>query len=109
LASGTTTKGATIMTRRSVSPPGDLIAEELEARGWNQRTLAEVMGTSPTLVCDVINAKRAITPDTAALLARAFGTSTQVWLGLEARYRASIARCGRAAKEGGNALWRENW
>lgn len=91
-------------TVRTVSPPGDLVAEELEARGWSQQTLAEVMGTSPTLVSEVVNAKRAITPDTAALIALAFGTSTEVWLGLEARYQASLAKpkkgedAGRRAK-----------
>lgn len=77
---------------RTVSPPGNLIGEELEARGWSQETLADVMGTSATLVSEVINAKRAITANTAALLARAFGTSTEVWLGLEARYQASRAK-----------------
>ncbi len=86
-----------------MSPPGKLIARELEARGWSQQTLAEVMGTSPTLVSEVINAKRAITRDTAALLASAFGTSAQVWLGLEARYQASLAKpakSGAASQRG---------
>jgi len=80
-----------------VSPPGELIAEELEARGWSQQALAEILGVSPTLVSEVINAKRAITPETAALLGHAFGTSTEVWLGLDARYQASLAKTKKAA------------
>lgn len=80
-----------------VAAPGELIAEELEARRWSQQTLAEIMGVSSTLVSEVINAKRAITPETAALLAQAFGTSTEVWLGLDADYQASLAKPKRAA------------
>jgi len=53
------------------------------------------MGVSPTLISEVINAKRAITPDTAALLASAFGTEGALWLGLDARYRASLPTTAR--------------
>lgn len=84
------------MSARAVSPPGKFIARELEARGWSQQTLADVMGTSPTLVSEVINAKRAVTPDTAALLGRAFDTSAELWLNLDARYQASIAKPAKA-------------
>jgi HTH-type transcriptional regulator / antitoxin HigA len=80
---------------RSISPPGRLIALELKARGWDQQTLADVMGVSTTLVSEVVNAKRAITPDTAALLASAFGTDGDLWLGLEARYRSSLPKPAR--------------
>jgi HTH-type transcriptional regulator/antitoxin HigA len=89
---------------RPVSPPGELISEELEARGWSQEDLAEIMGTSATLVSEVVNAKRSITPDTAALLARAFGTSTQLWLGLDARYHASLAKPDKASAAEARAM-----
>lgn len=68
-------------------PPGDILKEELEARGWSQVEFAEILGLSPRLVSEIISAKRAITPATAKAIGAAFGTSAQVWLNLEAAYQ----------------------
>lgn len=68
-------------------PPGDILKEELEARGWSQVAFAEILGMSPRLVSEIISAKRAITPATAKAIGAAFGTSAQVWLNLEAAYQ----------------------
>ena len=72
-----------------VFPPGDFIREELEERGWTQDVLAEVLGTSPRLVNEIINGKRSITPTTARALGEAFGTGPNVWMNLESAYRLS--------------------
>src|SRR5438876_4686670 len=66
--------------------PGEYISEELEARGWSQLDLAEILGRPPQAVNEVIKGKRAITPDTARGLAEAFGTTAQVWLNLQSAY-----------------------
>lgn len=74
------------MTERQMAevfPPGDILQEELEARGWTQTDLAEIVGKSVRLVNEVIAGKRAVTPDTARALADAFGTSAQFWMNLE--------------------------
>lgn len=68
-------------------PPGQLIREELEARGWSQQDLAQVMGKNHALLSEIVNTKRAITPETAQALADAFGTSPELWLNLDANYR----------------------
>lgn len=68
-------------------PPGDILKEELEARGWSQVEFADILGMSPRLVSEIISAKRAITPATAKAIGAAFGTSAQVWLNLEAAYQ----------------------
>lgn len=72
-----------------VFPPGDVIKEELEARGWTQIDFAEIIGKSARLVNEVIAGKRAVTPDTARALADAFGTSAQFWMNLESSYQLS--------------------
>ncbi len=72
-------------------PPGELIREELEARGWSQQDLADAMGKSHVLVSEIVHAKRSITRDTALALAAAFGTSAELWLNLDARYRLDLA------------------
>jgi HTH-type transcriptional regulator / antitoxin HigA len=78
------------MERRTpveVFPPGEFIREELEARGWTQEVLAEIIGRSPRLVNEIIAGKRSITPETAHGLADAFGTGPQLWMNLESAYR----------------------
>lgn len=63
-----------------VFPPGDFLKEELQARNWTQQDLTKILGKSSRLVNEIINAKRAITPETAKGLAAAFGTSAQYWM-----------------------------
>lgn len=87
--------GVNSMSQRvpaEVFPPGDFIREELEARGWTQDVLADVIGTSLRLVNEIITGRRAITVETARALAEAFDTSPNLWMNLESAYRLSQAR-----------------
>ncbi len=68
-------------------PPGEFLKEELEARGWTQTDLAEILGRPIQVVNEIIAGKKAITPETAKGLAAAFGTSAQYWLNLESSYQ----------------------
>jgi HTH-type transcriptional regulator/antitoxin HigA len=53
-----------------VFPPGEFIKEELEARGWSQVDLAEIIGRQPNVVNEIVMGKRSITPETARLWER---------------------------------------
>src|SRR5262245_8558526 len=75
-----------------VFAPGEYLAEELEARGWSQTELAEILGRPHRVVNEVIAGKRAITPETAKGLSAAFGTSAEFWMNLETAYQLSKAR-----------------
>ena len=82
------------MTQRTpveVFAPGEFIDEELEARGWSQVELAEVLGRPPRLISELVSGKRAITPETAKGLGAAFGTGPEFWMNLERDYRLSRA------------------
>jgi HTH-type transcriptional regulator / antitoxin HigA len=68
-------------------PPGDFIREELEARGWTQTTLAEVLGRPFQTVNAVINGRKAVTARLARELELALGPSAEFWLNLETAYR----------------------
>lgn len=68
-------------------PPGEYIKDELEARGWSQADLAEIIGKSAKLVSDIVAGKSSITPETARALGEAFGTSGQLWMNLDAAFR----------------------
>jgi HTH-type transcriptional regulator / antitoxin HigA len=72
-----------------VFPPGEFVKDELEARGWSQVDLAEVLGRPERVVSEIISAKRAVTPETARGLAAAFGTDPNLWMNLESSYRLS--------------------
>jgi HTH-type transcriptional regulator / antitoxin HigA len=70
-----------------VFPPGEFIKEELEARGWTQADLAEILGRPPRLVSEIVGGKRTISPETAKGLGDAFGTGAQFWMNLESTYQ----------------------
>ncbi|MBN1315447.1 MAG: HigA family addiction module antidote protein [Anaerolineales bacterium] len=70
-----------------VPSPGTVIRRELEARGWTQKDLAEIMARPPQTISQIIQGKKRITPETALQLAAAFGTSAQFWINLETSYR----------------------
>ncbi len=75
-----------------VFPPGEFLKDELEARGWSQADLAEILGRPPRLISEIISAKRAISPETAQGLGAAFGVDPQYWLNLESIYQLSRVR-----------------
>jgi len=68
-------------------PPGEFIKEELEARGWTQEILAEIMGRQSSIISGLVNAKRSVSPGIASDLAAAFGTTAQFWMNLETAYQ----------------------
>src|ERR1700683_90065 len=70
-------------------PPGEFIKDELEERGWTQEDLAEITGIASPVISNIINTKRAISPDVALNLAAAFGTTAQFWMNLETSYQLS--------------------
>ena len=64
--------------------PGEMLREEfLVPMGITQSALAVRLGVSFPRLNEVINGKRAVTPDTALRLARVLGMSADFWLGLQ--------------------------
>jgi HTH-type transcriptional regulator/antitoxin HigA len=78
--------------------PGEVLAMELDARGWSQRKFAQILGKPPQAVNEILRAKKQITPETALRIAAALGTSPELWLNLEAEYRLALARRELAPK-----------
>jgi HTH-type transcriptional regulator / antitoxin HigA len=79
------------MTPRSpaeVFSPGEFIRDELDARGWTQGDLAQIMGRPLQFINELAAGKRQITPETAAGLAKAFGDDDALyWMNLDSAYR----------------------
>ncbi len=73
--------------------PGEVLREDfLKPLGLSQYALAKAIDVPQIRVSEIVNAKRAITPDTALRLARYFGTSAEFWLGMQATYDLEKAR-----------------
>jgi HTH-type transcriptional regulator / antitoxin HigA len=68
-------------------PPGEILKDELEARGWTQDVLAEITNIPAPVISNIIHGKRAISVDIASSLAAAFGTTAQFWMNLETSYQ----------------------
>lgn len=71
-------------------PPGEVLKEELDARGWTQGDFAEITGKPLQTINTIIAGKRAITPETAVLFSRALKTSPEFWLNLESAFRLDL-------------------
>lgn len=75
-------------TPAEVFPPGEFIREELEARGWTQGDLAQIMDRPLRLVNELVAGKKQITPETARGLATAFADNDPLyWMNLDSAYR----------------------
>lgn len=67
-------------------PPGDFLAEELEARGLSQVDFADIIGRPAQLVSGIISGKKTVTPETATQIGAALGTGAQYWVNLQSTY-----------------------
>lgn len=79
--------------------PGEILQEELEARNWTQKDLAEILDRPVQVVNEIIAGKKAITAETATELGKALGTSPDLWMNLESSYRLDLAHQKNGAGE----------
>lgn len=75
-----------LTTERKPVSVGEMLVEEfLSPLGLTQGALAEAMGVQRKLVNEICNNRRAVTADTALMLARVFGNSPEFWLNVQRR------------------------
>jgi len=73
--------------------PGEILREEfMNPRHLSQNALARALSVPPRRINEIVLEKRGITADTALRLARYFGTSAELWTGLQADYDLRLAR-----------------
>ncbi|MDH4161701.1 MAG: HigA family addiction module antitoxin [Nitrospirota bacterium] len=70
--------------------PGEILRDELDARGWTQADFAEIIGRPLQAISEIVTGKKAVTPETAVLFSQALGTSPEFWLNLESAYRLDL-------------------
>ncbi len=67
--------------------PGEVLDQEfLQPLALSQNALARAVAVPPRRINEIVLGKRAVTADTALRLARAFGTSAEFWMNLQASY-----------------------
>ena len=73
--------------------PGLVLAEVYMAElGLNQTQLAKKLGCAHRKVNEIVNGKRAVTPEFAIALERTIGTSAEMWVRMQAEYDLYVAR-----------------
>ncbi len=74
------------ITKRKPVSVGEMLTEEfLAPMALSRAQLAGAMGVSQKIVNELCANRRAITADTALMLARVFGNSADFWLNLQQR------------------------
>ena len=75
-----------IITKRQPVSVGEMITEEfLIPLDITQGQLAKALGVSRRTVNEICTGKRAVTVDTALMLARVFGNTPDFWLNIQRR------------------------
>jgi addiction module HigA family antidote len=92
---------AIMRTRPLAGPaphPGEVLKDELEARGISAHALSIALRLPASRISQILNGRRAITPETALRLARYFGSSAEIWLRLQVAYDLQRAEMELATK-----------
>ncbi len=75
-----------ISTKRKPATVGELLVEEfMEPMGITQTELSEKSGLPRKHINELCRGRRAVTADTALILARTFGNSADFWLNTQRR------------------------
>ena len=75
------------------SHPGEILREEfMKPRELSQNAMARALNVPPRRINEIVLEKRGITADTALRLARYFGTTAEMWAGLQADYDLRLVR-----------------
>ena len=73
--------------------PGEVLSEEfLKPFGLTQVALAAHLGIPVQRINELVRGKRGVTPETAWLLAGAFGTTPDFWINLQTSHDLAVAR-----------------
>ncbi len=72
--------------------PGEMLKDELEARGISQRKFAEVIDCSYSVLNEILNGKRPVTTEYALKVEAATGIKAHIWLELQADYNLQTAK-----------------
>ncbi len=79
-------------------PPGLVLREHLEARGYSQAEFARRCGRSPKLISDIIAGKAPLEAKTALQFEKVLGVDAEIWIGIESQHRLFLVQEAEAKK-----------
>lgn len=86
--------------KRTPTHPGEILSEDfIKPLGVTQVALAEHLKVPVQRINELVRGKRGVTPETAWLLAGAFGTTPEFWLNLQANHDLVRARPPREVRQ----------
>ena len=77
---------------RTTTHPGDVLKEELEARGISQKKFSEVLSVPYTQLNEILNGKRPVTTDFALMMEVALGINPEMLINMQSRDNMSVAK-----------------
>ena len=81
------------MLMHNPSHPGEILREMyLEPLGLTVTTTARALGVARPTLSNLVNEKKAVSPEMAYRLAKAFDTSVELWINLQAQHDVWAAR-----------------
>lgn len=72
--------------------PGEMLKDELQARGLSQRRFANIIGVSYSVLNEILNGKRPVTTEYALKIEAATGIPAYMWLNMQSAYNMQTAR-----------------
>ena len=73
--------------QRESTHPGEILLEEFIAPlGLTQAALAASLGVSFRTINELVNLKRAVSPEMALRLSKYFGTTPELWMNLQIKF-----------------------
>ena len=86
--------------------PGEVIKDEIEARGLTQKHLAGLIGLPYTMLNEILNGKRNLTTETALLFEAALDINAEMLMGIQSEYSLQKARKDNTLLKRFNAIRR---
>src|SRR5271170_1919482 len=81
-----------LRTRLSPIHPGEALADALLEAGVSASSAAIAMGLPPSILTRIIKGQRNVTTPIALRIARYFGTSPDIWIGIQTAYDLETAK-----------------
>jgi len=84
------------MSKKNLTPitathPGEMIKDELKARGMTQKQLAEQTGIKASVLSETINGKRSVSLNVAVALEKALDIPADIWMNMQTQYELDTA------------------
>lgn len=66
--------------------PGEIIKDEIEARGWSREEFSRITGMTTQAVDEILDSECEITQELGETLSNTFGTTPELWMNLSVNY-----------------------